>query len=183
MAEGDENEGEEGAAAAEGPAVNSGKNPLLVVLLLVNTLLIGFLAYLQWVQHKKLASMPSVKDIMKADMKQKGSKKVGAARKIDGKLFPLETFTANLAQGDGPRRFLRLNTVLKFNKSASEKEFKSRKPQIRDVIINILNSKRPSDLLNQEGKNYLKEEIKAAINTFLIDGHVMDVYYVGFQIN
>ena len=162
---------------------SSGKSPLMLVLLLVNTLLMGFLAYMQWTQHKKLSSVSSVKDVMKADMKKAGAKKFGATKKEDGLLFPLETFTANLAQGDGPRRFLRLNAVLKFNKKASEKEFKARKPQIRDTIINILNSKRPKDLLNKEGKVFLKEEIKAAINTYLIDGHVMDVYYVGFQIN
>ncbi len=91
--------------------------------------------------------------------------------------------TVNLAQGDGPRRFLRFNAVLKFSKDSSEEEFKARGAQIKDSIITLLNSKRPQDLLTVEGKNYLKEEIKSSINSFLVDGSVVDVYYVGFQIN
>ena len=97
--------------------------------------------------------------------------------------MPLDRFTANLAQGDGPRRFVNLNLVLKFSQDSKEEEFKARKPQIRDTIISILNSKRPEDLLKVEGKKYLKEEIKSSINAFLLDGHIMDVFYMGFQIN
>ena len=37
--------------------------------------------------------------------------------------------------------------------------------------------------LKREGKEYLKEEIKSAINSFLIEGNVVEVYYVAFQIN
>jgi len=79
--------------------------------------------------------------------------------------------------------FVRLNAVLKFSSSSKSEEFEARKPQIRDTIISILNSKRPEDLLKKEGKVYLKEEIKASINSFLIDGKVVDIFYVGFQIN
>ncbi|MCY4643365.1 MAG: flagellar basal body-associated FliL family protein [Bacteriovoracales bacterium] len=101
----------------------------------------------------------------------------------EGILLPLDSFTANLAQGDGPRRFIRFNAVLKFTRDSLEEEFRARKPQIRDSIISILNSKRPNDLLKKEGKDYLKEEIKSSINSFLVDGKVLAVYYVGFQIN
>jgi flagellar FliL protein len=120
---------------------------------------------------------------MKSVMKDMEKENTGEAKQEDGILFPLDSFTANLAQGDGPRRYVRLNAVLKFSKDSNEEEFKVRKPQIRDTIISILNSKRPEDLLKVEGKNYLKEEIKAAINTFLVDGQVIDLYYVGFQIH
>ena len=73
--------------------------------------------------------------------------------------------------------------IQKFSKESSEEEFKSRKPQIRDTFISILNSKRPEDLLKKEGKVYLKEELKASINTILIDGKLLDIFYVGFQVN
>jgi flagellar protein FliL len=178
-----EAEEKEKEKAKSGP---SGKSPLLTILVLVNTIVMLGVAYLQYQSHLKEASRPTLRDIVKAEMKTAGEKSdevVGAARDEDGINFPLETFTANLAQGDGPRRFLRLNAVLKFSKDSSEEEFKSRKPQIRDVIIRTLNSKRPADLLKIEGKTYLKEEIKAAINAFMVDGSVIDVFYVGFQIN
>lgn len=165
----------------------SGKNPLLTIVMILQLVLMGGIAYFQYLAHQKLAATESVMDVVKSDMNSSNaideSSETGEAREEDGILFPLDNFTANLAQGDGPRRFVRLNAVLKFNKDSSEEEFKARKPQIRDTIISILNSKRAEDLLKVEGKNYLKEEVKAAINSFLVDGKVIDVFYVSFQIN
>ena len=163
------------------------KGPLVLVILLLNTALMGAVAFFQYTSHQKQAQQQTIIDVVKAEMKKvelgEGEEEgPGTTREDDGIIFPLETFTANLAQGDGPRRFLRLNAVLKFSKVSSEEEFKARKPQIRDTIISILNSKRPADLLKVEGKAYLKEEIKAAINTFLVDSAVIDIYYVGFQV-
>ncbi|OUR98643.1 hypothetical protein A9Q84_04295 [Halobacteriovorax marinus] len=181
MADGDANLG-------GGPAPGGGKNPLLTVVMVLQLGLMGTIAYFQYMNHQKLAATETIMDVVKKDIEQKASgvdesSETGEAREEDGILFPLDNFTANLAQGDGPRRFVRLNAVLKFNKDSSEEEFKARKPQVRDTIISILNSKRAEDLLKIEGKNYLKEEIKAAINSFLVDGKVIDVFYVSFQIN
>ena len=163
-------------------------NPLVAVALVLNILLMGGIAFLQFQAHKKISEEPTVSDIVKAEMKKnmeegdEGSE-TGEVREMKGRLFPLDGFTANLAQGDGPRRFIRLNAVLKLSIDANEEEYKARKPQIRDSIISILNAKRPQDLLKVEGKEYLKEEIKSSINTFLIGGKVLNVYYVSFQIN
>jgi flagellar FliL protein len=175
-------------AAPAAPAT-SAKNPLVTLLLLLNLVVMGAVAFLQFKSFQKISTEPSIQDVVKAEMKSAAeaanAKSDGTKEEApnEGQLFPLEGFTANLAQGDGPRRFVRLNVVLKFNPEAKETEFKARKPQIRDSIISILNAKRPEDLLKKEGKTYLKEEIKASINSFLIDGRVEDIYYVGFQIN
>ncbi len=175
-------------AAPAAPA-SSAKNPLVTLLLLLNLVVMGSVAFLQWKAFQKTALEPNIQDVIKAEMKSaldEANKAPSDGKDqppSEGQLFPLEGFTANLAQGDGPRRFVRLNAVLKFSQDSKEAEFKARKPQIRDTIISILNAKRPEDLLKKEGKNYLKEEIKAAINSFLIDGKVDDIYYVGFQIN
>jgi len=164
--------------------VAGAKNPLLTILVLINTIAVGGVAYFQMNLHKKLSTQPDVRDIVTAEMKkQTEEKETGKAREQDGILFPLEGFTANLAQGDGPRRYVRMNAVLKFSKDSNEQEFKAKKPQIRDSVISILNSKRPADLLKIEGKKFLKEEIKSSINSFLVDGNVIDVFYVSFQIN
>lgn len=162
------------------------KNPLLMVVLLLNTLVMAGVGYMQYSAFQKEASRPALRDIIAAELKirEESASQLnsGEAREEDGILFPLDPFTANLAQGDGPRRYVRLNAVLKFSQKSSEEEFKARKPQIRDTIISTLNSKRPEDLLKVEGKNFLKEELKAALNTFLVDGEVIDIYYVGFQV-
>lgn len=178
----DENEVVEEAGKEE---ASSGKNPLLTILVLLNTIMMGAIAYFQYSAHEKVAQQPNIQDLIQAEMKKKleaESGDTGEAKVSEGILFPLEGFTANLAQGDGPRRFIRLSAVLKFSKDSSEDEFKKRKPQIRDTVITTLNSKRPEDLLSVQGKNFLKEEIKAAINSFLVDGHVIDMFYVNFQV-
>jgi len=199
-------------APAPAPASAGGKNPLLLIALLVNTLLMGGVAFLQFKSFSSQTKHTTIQDVVVADKAEgghgggeakaegghgggeakaegghggaeKGAASSGEVKDLDGKLFPLQTFSANLAQGDGPRRYIRLDAVLKFSLDAVDDEFSARKPQIRDRIISILNSKRPEDLLKAEGKTYLKEEIKSAINSFLVHGRVIDVYYVGFQIN
>lgn len=179
------------APAAEGQAA-SGKSPLVLILLLVNSIGLVAVAVMQYQSHQIKMHEPSVTDVVKAELakaqkeeKESSSEEslIAPKRPDQGQLLTLDPFTANLAQGDGPRRFVRLNAVLKFSLESKPEEFEQRKPQIRDTIISILNSKRPEDLLATEGKSYLKEEIKGAINSFLIDGKVIDIFYVGFQIN
>ncbi|OFZ24960.1 MAG: hypothetical protein A2381_12855 [Bdellovibrionales bacterium RIFOXYB1_FULL_37_110] len=165
------------------------KNYLLAAVLFFNTVLMGAVAFLQYQSHTQKAQESTIKDVVKAAMLEKEvddkarAEGLGEAEKTDGILYPLKTFTANLAQGDGPRRFLRMTAVIQFSQDTKKSEVEARSPQIRDKIISLINSKRPEDLLKVEGKAYLKEEIKAAINALMVDGHVMNVYYVEFQIN
>ena len=183
----------------------SGKNPLLVILVLVNTIAVGAVGFFQFQNHKKLNSVTTAADVMKQDLESSGAAAGGHGDakaegghggghgseaktevegvKADGLLYPLEPFTANLAQGDGPRRFIRISLVLKFSKETKKEEVDARKPQISDTIISMLNAKKPEELLKKEGKEYLKEEVKTSINNFLVDGQITDIYYVGFQIN
>jgi flagellar FliL protein len=171
----------------------------------------GGLAFMQFKMHKKIESQPDINSVLKAAGIEPGGGDHGAApaagghgeakkeeagghgapaakgaddgKRADGTfLVPLKDFTANLAAGEGPKRFIRMGAVLKFSKESKKEEFDSREAQIKDVILTILNSKKAEDLLKVEGKNYLKEEIKSSINAFLEDGNVIDVYYVGFQI-
>ena len=188
----------------EGSAATSGKNPLLVVLVLVNTLAVCAIGFFQFQNHKKLNSVTTAADIMQQQLAggehaEGGGEAAGAPAgeqggvaaaagaassvKTDGLMYPIDPFTANLAQGEGPKRYIRISLVLKFTKETKKEEVDSRKPQISDAIISMLNAKKPEELLKREGKDYLKEEIKTAINNFMIDGHLEDIYYVGFQIN
>jgi flagellar FliL protein len=185
-------------------AAPSGKNPLLVILVVVNTIAVGAIGFFQFQNHKKLNSVTTAADVMKQDLEGGGDHGAAPAGghgeakpaaggkeaktevegvKADGLIYPLEPFTANLAQGDGPRRFIRISLVLKFSKETKKEEIDARKPQISDTIISMLNAKKPEELLKKEGKEYLKEEVKTSINNFLVDGQITDVYYVGFQIN
>lgn len=165
----------------------SQKNPLVALLLLVNTVGLGVVAFFQYQFMQMEANRPDLARLLK-EAKVSGTEElVSEDKPLENisreSLVNLDTFTVNLAQGDGPRRYVRLNAVLKLSEDSEIAEVEARKPQIRDTIIGILNSKRPEDILKRDGKLYLKEQIKSAINAFLIDGKVVDIFYVGFQIN
>jgi flagellar FliL protein len=177
-------------SASPSPAAASTKNPLVTVLLVLNMAAMGTIAFFQY----RFMQMEKERPDLSALLKEKDAPPVEGEAEAEGEqktvevvkkenLLPLEMFTVNLSQGDGPRRYARMEAVLKMSDDAKAAEFEARKPQIRDTIISILNTKRPEDLLKKEGKQFLKEEIKAAINAFLVDGKVDDVYYIGFQIN
>lgn len=173
--------------APSGAPAASSKNPLVAILLILNLGAMGTIAFFQYKFMQLEAARPDLTQLLKeqnttADPSVEGEQKATEVVKKEN-LLPLEMFTVNLAQGDGPRRYVRMEAVLKMSDDAKAAEFEARKPQIRDTIISILNTKRPDDLLKREGKSFLKEEIKAAINAFLVDGKIEDVYYIGFQIN
>jgi flagellar FliL protein len=164
-------------------------SPLVLAILVLNTVGLAAVAFFLFSYIKQERARPAVEDLIKEQVeasKDHGGKdelKKEETAKVDHLEVVLEPFSVNLAQGDGPRRYLRLNAVLKFSHDALKDEVEARKPQIRDAVINILNAKRPEDLLKREGKLFLKDEIKSSINSFLVKGKVEDLYYTGFQIN
>lgn len=173
------------------PTPNSGgtsSNPLLMILMIVNIVAMGTIAFFQWRFMDMEAKRPDLTQLLKEkDVRPVEGEAAGEQKSVEvvkkENLLSLDSFTVNLAQGEGPRRYVRLDAVLKMSDDAKSAEFEARKPQIRDTIISILNTKRAEDLLKKEGKSYLKEEIKASINSFLVDGRVEDIYYISFQIN
>lgn len=180
---------EENKPAQAAPAAPSSKNPLLMLLMIVNIAAMGVVAYFQFKFMDMESKRPDLTQLLKEkDAPQAAGDEASGEQKKEEvvkkeNLLPLDSFTVNLAQGDGPRRYVRLDAVLKMSEDAKTPEFEARKPQIRDTIISILNTKRAEDLLKKEGKSFLKEEIKASINSFLVDGRVEDIYYISFQIN
>ena len=51
------------------------------------------------------------------------------------------------------------------------------------IIIDLFNSKRPADLATAEGRDYLKDEIRNAINTFMVSGKVKGVFFTNFAMS
>jgi len=164
------------------------KNPLIMLLLVLNMAGMATIGYFQFRFMEMESKRPSLSELLK-EQKEGGetADTTGEQNNVETikkeNLLPLESFTVNLAQTEGPRRYVRLEAVLKMSADAKLPEFEARKPQIRDTIISILNTKKADDLLKKEGKSFLKEEIKASINSFLVDGKVEDIFYISFQIN
>lgn len=166
----------------------TGQGIVFTFLVIINTALIGAIGYFQYLGLNKEKKQETIRELVNAEFAKRGivveGEKVSQEAMVEeGKLFPLDRFLVNLAPSDGVKKYLRMSIVLKFSKDTNEKEFKMRKAQMVDAVISILNAKKAEDLLHKEGKDYLKHEIKAAINSFLSEGRLLDLYYVSFQIN
>lgn len=101
-----------------------------------------------------------------------------------GKIISLEQFTVNLSTpGSITPKFVRVNVALELPNDDSEEEVNSKTPQIRNTIIDLFNSKRPADLVTAEGRDYLKEEIRNALNAFLVNGKIKGVFFTNFALS
>ncbi len=199
-----------GGAAAASAAPASGGNKLVLILTLVNTLVtVGIIAIL-FVSLKQQKSAPTVADMKTQDeAKSHGEEKGeghgehkaaeghggggehgGEHGKAEakkpaefGKMVTLEQFTVNLSTpGTSSSKFVRVNVSLQVANDDTEAEINAKMPQIRNVIIDLFNSKRVSDLSTADGRDYLREEIKNALNGFLVHGKVKGVFFTNFML-
>lgn len=100
------------------------------------------------------------------------------------KMVTLDPFTINLSTpGSVTPKFVRVNITFEVINGETEEEVASKMPQIRNTIIDLFNGKRPNDLVNVDGRDFLKEEIKNSINSFLLSGKVKAVYFTNFALS
>lgn len=100
-----------------------------------------------------------------------------------GKMVTLEQFTVNLSTpGSVNPKYVKVNISLEVPTDDAEVEVNSKMPQIRNAIIDLFNSKRASDLATADGREYLKEEIRNALNNFLINGKIKGVFFTNFAL-
>jgi len=95
----------------------------------------------------------------------------------------LEPFLVNLADTDEVR-FVKTTFQLGLAEETKEGEGKGSvaTPAIRDSIISLLSSKRAEQILTPEGKETLRKEIRARVNTISPKLNVLEVYIVDFVV-
>lgn len=99
-------------------------------------------------------------------------------------MVTLEQFTVNLTTpGSTTPKYVRVNISIEVPDGAVETEIGQKMPQVRNAIIDLFNSKRPTDLVHSEGREYLKEEIRAALNGFIVSGKVKGVFFTNFALS
>ncbi|MEK7355758.1 MAG: flagellar basal body-associated FliL family protein, partial [Bdellovibrionota bacterium] len=96
------------------------------------------------------------------------------AQEYIGQTVPLETFLVNLS-GNRGNKLLKVNMELEVDGSKVAGEIDKRKPQIRDIIIILLSSKTYPQLNSPEGREFLREEIRDTVNSFLTTGKIKRV--------
>ena len=194
---------EEKTEAAPGGSGGSagGGSKLTMILTGVNLLATLSMVAILFISFQKDRKKPSVDDNSAKDTAEakdakgkegegekgkEGKGKEGDKKKSAdyGKMVTLDQFTVNLSTpGSVNPKFVRVNISLEVPTDDTEGEVTSKMPEVRNVIIDLFNSKKPQDLANAEGREYLKEEIKNAINGFMISGKVRGVYFTNFALS
>ena len=116
----------------------------------------------------------------KAGEQKPGAPGAGGAS-MAGPIIPLAPFIVNLADPGG-RRYLKVTVELELDKKEGEAEFKGRVPEIRDQIILALSSKTFQQLQGGAGKQVLREELTARMNTILKVGKIKSIYFTEFVV-
>jgi flagellar basal body-associated protein FliL len=199
MAEKKEASSENSAPAG---AASGGGSKLPMILGAVNLVLTLGLVAVVFLGFKKENQKQTVEDIVANAEGEHGGAPAGeggapagghgAAASVDnkdpkssgsGSMITLEEFTVNLATaGTVNPKFARIHITIEVQNDDTKVELVSKMPQVRNTVIDLFNSKRPSDLSTVDGRNFVKDEIKNAINGFLITGKVKGIYFTSFTI-
>jgi flagellar FliL protein len=191
--------------AVEAPKAEGGGSKMGMILGIMNLLLtlgIGAIVFLQFQKdkHKEAVTdiQPNAEEHAAAEGGEHGAKPEEkkeegghggghgetAAKPAGAKIVTLEQFTVNLSTTVGtPPRFARVVIAVEIPSEDTSQELTQKMPQVRNAIIDLFNSKRPSDLQNGEGRNFLREEIRNALNSFLITGKVKGVFFSNFAVS
>ena len=183
------------------PASGGGGNKIVLILSGVNIVATLAMVAILFISFQREKKKPSVEDIAshapasestgekggeKGEGKAAGKEGEGSRKKTNdfGKMVTLEQFTVNLATpGSVNPKFVRVNISLEVPNEDAEAEVNVKMPQVRNVIIDLFNSKRPADLAAAEGRDYLKDEIRTALNAFMVTGKVKGVFFTNFALS
>ena len=123
--------------------------------------------------------LPDSLDFLRVNGPTKGGKE--AAKKVQGHIYNMEPFIANLADQNQPR-YLKIRISLESKEVKINEEYEKRLPQLRDSILTILSSKSHKEIFDSEGKKKLREEITSKVNQLLSSFKVKTVYFTEFMI-
>jgi flagellar FliL protein len=189
------------APVAHGEKESKGGKPVLLYALVVLNMGVvggvGAMVYLGRQKDKANATAldkaangiakDAAKEAKQGDGKAEGGKEGAATRdeqadEFIGKTIPMETFLVNLS-GNRGNKLLKVNMDLELEGGKIADEIDKRKPQIRDIIIILLSSKTYAQLSSPEGKEFLRDEIRDTVNSFLTTGKIKRVLFTEFLFN
>lgn len=175
-----EEEQKEGGAA---PVAETKKDKpvLLMVLLVVNIFALVGVGAMLYLNSKKADEKASFEKVAKGE-KETQEKEAAQEEEYIGQRVPLETFLVNLAGVRGGK-LMKITMSLEVENEDVQDEVYKRKPQIRDIILILLSSKTYDQVSSKEGKDFLRDEIRDTVNSFLTKGSVKRVLFTEFFYN
>lgn len=149
---------EEKPAADAAPAPRKSKKLLIIILAVVLLLVLGggaaaFLL-LKKSDHADEGEVATEKDKKKS------------AHEVPPTFVAMEPFTVNLVPETGDQ-YLQVTLSLEAEDAAVGEKVKAFTPKLRNQIMLLLSSKKPSELTSTEGKEQLANEILGEVNTIL----------------
>ena len=99
-------------------------------------------------------------------------------------VLPLEPFVVNLADTDAAR-YLRIKITLMVDDKTKTKELQENQAlqlKVRDVILQILTAKTSKDLISENGKNKLRQELHEKVALYFREPKLVDVMFTEFVI-
>jgi len=176
------------SSSESGEPAAGGSSKLMMGLLGLNMVVMIAVAVVLFLGQKKQSQQQTLEQVAEGSAAESGAAPAAAPAKgseagaAQARFFAVGDFTANLS-GPASSSYVKVTVNFEISADADEEEMKQRRPQFRDKVISLLNSKRAVDLQSAEGRNYLKEEIKTVANTFVKKGKVEGVYFSAFVIN
>jgi len=148
------------AAPAEAPKSGSKKMIIIIVAALVTVLLIGggAAAFLLMKSGDQTEATDDEGYEDEAPAKKKAPPEKDKEKAIPPTFVPLDPFVVNLADRDS-ERFAQVGITLQIDDPKTAEEIKAYMPAIRNAVLLILSYKTAEELLSNEGKLKLADEI------------------------
>jgi flagellar FliL protein len=96
-----------------------------------------------------------------------------------GTITPIADIVIN-PSGTAGKRYLCATVALEAIEAPLVEEIKSREPQIRDLLIEILSRRTVDDLSSLQARENIRLEIEESVNDLLVNGDVVGVYFSNF---
>ena len=161
-------------------APRSGKPMILYALVIINMLVVAGVGFMVYSGKKKEAAQPGISDVIQGEHEAQHDPDAQVEEKeFVGTMVPMEMFLVNLSGANG-RKLLKVLMELEVEGQKVQEEIEKRKPQIRDIIITLLSSKTYEQVSSVEGKDYLREEVRDTVNSFLTKGKIKRVLFTEF---
>ncbi len=169
------------ASLAKAVTPASPKPILFIILSAFNIVVVLAVGILLFLGKKKEEAKPTIDQVVEGEQKAQAEDKKKEDEFI-GKVVPMETFLVNLAGSRGGK-LAKITMDLEVSNGDVMSEIDRRKPQIRDIIIILLSSKSYDQVSAKEGKDFLRDEIRDRVNSFLTKGKIKSVYFTEFLLN
>lgn len=180
---GKEKDGEAGAEAA--PSKKKSKKGLFIAIALVLVVVavgVPLAIFLSKAKKEEVKLEEKVTvDISKDDahkLSKEAEEEVQEGEEILGAIVPLDPFVVNLKGG----RFIRIQLQLEFVERDVPKRLLQRAAIVRDAIITLLTTKSVEEMLDRDGKEKLRKDVKNLVNEALRKELVKQVYYTQFVV-